>query len=77
MFSVAEIDAAIAKKIKEIHQQTYDEKKSFVLCGLTPRVKEQFGELGLLVVLNHTPTESEAWDIVLMEEIERELDVDL
>jgi len=27
----------------------------------------------LLDFLNHTPTESEAWDIVQMEEIEREL----
>jgi hypothetical protein len=30
-------------------------------------------ELDLTDILNITPTESEAWDIVQMEEIEREL----
>jgi len=33
-------------------------------------------EAGLLELVNHTPTESEAWDIVQMEEIVRELDTD-
>jgi hypothetical protein len=36
-------------------------------------VEEFFDQLELLDVLNFTPTESEAWDIVQMEEIEREL----
>jgi hypothetical protein len=35
-------------------------------------VEEYFDKLELLEVLNVTPTESEAWDIVQMEEIERE-----
>lgn len=74
---VAQIDTSIAILMKKIHQQMYSEKKSFVLCELTPAVKNEFGNLGLLEMINHTPTESEAYDIVLMEEIERELDSDL
>ena len=35
--------------------------------------EEKFNELELLEIMNITPTESEAWDIVQMEEIEREL----
>jgi anti-anti-sigma regulatory factor len=74
---VAQIDTSIAILMKKIHQQMYSEKKSFVLCELTPAVKNEFGNLGMLEMINHTPTESEAYDIVLMEEIERELDSDL
>ena len=36
-------------------------------------VEAFFEEAELLDLLNFTPTESEAWDIVQMEEIEREL----
>jgi hypothetical protein len=35
--------------------------------------EEFFEKTELLELLNITPTESEAWDIVQMEEIEREL----
>jgi hypothetical protein len=35
-------------------------------------VEEVFEQMELLDILNVTPTESEAWDIVQMEEIERE-----
>jgi anti-anti-sigma factor len=46
---------------------------SFVTCCLQPSVKQQLASLDLLDLLNVTPTESEAWDIVQMEEIEREI----
>jgi hypothetical protein len=36
-------------------------------------VSEKLDEMQLLELMNVTPTESEAWDIVQMEEIEREL----
>jgi hypothetical protein len=36
-------------------------------------LEEAFDKQELLELLNATPTESEAWDIVQMEEIEREL----
>ena len=54
----------------------YKQKCSFVLCGLSPNVKATLTLKNLLEKINHTPTESEAWDIVQMEEIERELDMD-
>ena len=46
---------------------------SFVTCGLQPGVEKTLDLAELLDLLNITPTESEAWDIVQMEEIEREL----
>jgi hypothetical protein len=36
-------------------------------------LEDQLDKWELLELLNITPTESEAWDIVQMEEIEREL----
>jgi len=50
-------------------------KMSLVICGLSSAVKNKFQEHDLLDTINITPTESEAWDIVQMEEIERELDL--
>ena len=43
-------------------------EKCFVVTRTTAKEKYQ-----LLETMNITPTESEAWDIVQMEEIEREL----
>jgi hypothetical protein len=36
-------------------------------------VEEFLDKIEVLDLLNYTPTETEAWDIVQMEEIEREL----
>lgn len=46
---------------------------SFVVCCLQNQPAALTTELELEEILNVTPTESEAWDIVQMEEIEREL----
>ena len=46
---------------------------SFVICSLQPAVQQLLDKKELLEVMNTTPSESEAWDIVQMEEIEREL----
>ncbi|MEL4411465.1 hypothetical protein, partial [Shewanella algae] len=51
----------------------YDANASFVICELKPAVEDNLEQWELLDILNVTPTESEAWDIVQMEEIEREL----
>lgn len=75
--SVKQIDEMIADAISSIHQEIYSHKKSFVICGLTQSVKTVFQNKDLIDTLNITPTESEAWDIVQMEEIERELDMDV
>ena len=43
------------------------------MCCLSSTIEAAFDSLGLLEELNLTPTLSEASDIVMMEEIEREL----
>ncbi len=73
MQAVVTIDSVIAQTIAHIHQQFYDNNVSFVICSISAAVKEVFKKEELDDVLNITPSESEAWDIVQMEEIEREL----
>ena len=67
------IDDAAAEKIVHIQQKYYQNNASFVVCELQNDVKEKLERSGMLDQINVTPTESEAWDIVQMEEIEREL----
>ena len=69
---VAEVDKAVADTILNLQQEFYDNNASFVICEMQKPVEDFFDKLELLEVLNVTPTESEAWDIVQMEEIERE-----
>lgn len=54
-------------------QRFYEGGASFVVCELSPELECFLDEKNLLELMNVTPTESEAWDIVQMEEIEREL----
>lgn len=75
--NVTNIDIAIALQLKATHDHYYAEKKSFVVCELQSGVKKLLEDWEILDNLNYTPTESEAWDIVQMEEIERELDMDV
>lgn len=49
---------------------------SFVVCCLQSRPYALVDTAELLEILNYAPTESEAWDIVQMEEIEREFMAD-
>ena len=71
--NVTGIDVAVADKLVDIQQAFYEAKSSMVFCGLQPGVEKFLEENGQLEVMNVTPTESEACDIVQMEEIEREL----
>ena len=71
--SVLTIEAKAAETIALLQQSFYENSASFVICSLQPSVEEALDKLELLELLNITPTESEAWDIVQMEEIEREL----
>jgi len=56
-----------------VQQQFYERNCSFVICNLHEIVEKILADTELLELMNVTPTESEAWDIVQMEEIEREL----
>ncbi len=66
------IDEEMAENLLKIQQQFYEQKKSFVICNLQKDVVQLLEQKGLLEFMNVTPSESEAWDIVQMEEIERE-----
>lgn len=70
---VKEIDLEGAGKLVELQQKFYENNASFVICGLQKQVEDFLDKNELLELMNVTPTESEAWDIVQMEEIEREL----
>jgi len=73
MGEVNEIDEVIAGSLMSIQQKFYDKNASFVICEMRPKVTQHLNKLKLLEKMNVTPTESEAGDIVQMEEIEREL----
>jgi anti-anti-sigma regulatory factor len=74
--NVHEIDHEIIDLLNRLHQMIYAKERSFVICSIRPDVKSQFESSGVIESLNITPTESEAWDIVQMEAIERELGKD-
>ena len=70
---VQSIDEDAATRIVKLEQTFYENNASFVICEIQPKVTEQFEKFNLLELINITPTESEAGDIVQMEVIEREL----
>ena len=70
---VKNIHEEAAELLVRTQQQFYDESASFVVCELSEAVEAFLDEKELLELMNVTPTESEAADIVQMEEIEREL----
>jgi len=70
---VSEVDKNSAEMIVGLQKRFYDDNASFVICEMQKSVQKIFEHLKLLQVINFAPTESEAWDIVQMEEIEREL----
>ena len=67
------IDNISAENLVKVQQKFYETNASFVICELQPPVEEFLDKDQLLEMMNITPTESEAWDIIQMEEIEREL----
>ncbi len=73
MSEVKEIAPEAAQKMAEVQQQFYENDHSFVICEMQTAVEGIFENENLTDIMNITPTESEAWDIVQMEEIEREL----
>ena len=73
---VQQIEKDFASELNNLKENLYAKNKSFVICNLCENVKQNLSSWGILETVNHTPTESEAWDIVQMEEIERELGMD-
>lgn len=72
MDQVSDVDLVAAEKLVFIQQKFYEQNASFVICCLQKNVEEFLDKNELLEMMNVTPSESEAWDIVQMEEIERE-----
>jgi len=70
---IQSMDIAAAEKLVSIQQFFYENNASFVICEVQKPVEEFLDKNELLELMNVTPTESEAWDIVQMEDIEREL----
>ncbi|MHA4812080.1 STAS domain-containing protein [Flavitalea flava] len=70
---IKNVEEAAAERLVKIQQEFYDNGSSFVICELTPEVEKYLETSSLLEFMNVTPTESEAGDIVQMEEVEREL----
>lgn len=70
---VKSMDEEGAECLVKSQQAFYERGASFVVCELRPELEHFLDEKQLLELMNVTPTESEAGDIVQMEEIEREL----
>ncbi len=70
---VKKIDEDTANFLADIQQTFYENDRSFVICCMQHQPEDLMEQLELLEIMNTTPSESEAWDIVQMEEIEREL----
>jgi anti-anti-sigma factor len=66
------LDEIAAEKLVKLQQNFYEKNSSFVICELQKPVEDFLDSVNLLEIMNSTPTESEAMDIVQMEEIERE-----
>jgi anti-anti-sigma regulatory factor len=74
--NVININEQVIEQIAALQNEFYNNKLSFVVCEIQQRVKNILEKLELDDVVNTAPTETEAWDIVQMEEIERELSGD-
>ena len=70
---VKDWDLSIMELLAQHQEVFYDNNTSFVLCCLTDHLQTSLDSTEFGEVMNLTPTETEAWDIVQMEEIEREL----
>ena len=70
---VKTMEEEAAEALVKTQQAFYENGASFVICELHQDLETSLDSKDLLELMNVTPTESEAWDIVQMEEIEREL----
>jgi anti-anti-sigma factor len=70
---IQKMDSAAAVTLLELRNLFYANRASFVLCEPQPQVKKYFDQDEQFEILQIAPTQSEASDIIFMEEIEREL----
>ena len=72
MDAVQSIDEEMGDTILQLQSKFYENDCSFVICALQKDVVQLLESKEILELMNITPTESEAWDILQMEEIERD-----
>ena len=72
MDAVQSIDEQMGENIARLQSKFYENDCSFVICALQKDVVQLLESKEILELMNITPTESEAWDILQMEEIERD-----
>ena len=70
---VAHWELPVIAQLAEGQGSFYENNTSFVICCLSDSLQDTLDLTDYAEILNMTPTESEAWDIIQMEEIEREL----
>lgn len=75
--TVEVVEPEIFGLIVGLQSSAQEEKRSFVVCELNDMVRKKMIESNIMDRINYAPTESEAWDIIQMEEIERELDAEI
>jgi anti-anti-sigma factor len=73
LHDVKSIEEEAAEILVRTQQNFYEAGASFVICELSKELESFLDEKELLELMNVTPTESEASDIIQMEEIERDL----
>ena len=71
--NVRSFERASGTGFSNLHSAFYSQNKSLVFCNVNAEIAAGWEAEDALDILNIVPTESEAWDIVQMEEIEREL----
>ena len=71
--NIKELDEEAINALSASKERFLEANASMVICNLQPEVYKSLDELDLIDFFNVTPTLSEAWDILQMEEIEREL----
>lgn len=71
--AVKELELSFAVEMVTLQMAFYENNASMVFCNVSKDIQKELEKHDLLEAANITPTESEAWDIVQMEEIEREL----
>ncbi len=69
---INQLEKDAAEVMANCRMKMYENNHSFVVCNVQKNVYDAIITWELEEVINITPTESEAWDIVQMDEIERE-----
>ncbi|MGX5817633.1 hypothetical protein ACWKWU_05525 [Chitinophaga lutea] len=75
LHSVQSADEAGLKAIFTVYTRQYERERSAAVFGLPKDLSRELGDQ-YPEMLNIVPTESEAIDMVMMEDFERELDLD-